>query len=306
MRPALLHLDSALDGQINLARRVAARGGISVDGRHLGPALRLWSRPKALDQLRGLLAAKLPASMGPLVTFSGSGDFHHITPLLVARAMEASDRPPVTVVHFDNHPDWVQFDNGLHCGSWVGEVTRLPKVVRVLTVGVCSDDIDGPENKGADLDLVRKRRVELYPYRASKGRSSVMIADAEWPTIEAMGEAAFCDFLMKRIPTDAVYVTIDKDVLSADDAATNWDQGLTSIAFLTAMLERISAQHRIIGADIVGDWSPPSYGGGFLASTLKRGEAMLDQPWGRPPQQAIAISMTANLRLLDVFAGLAQ
>lgn len=301
MRPALLHLDNALDPQINLARKVAARGGYSVDGRHLGPALRLWSRPKALEQLRTLIAEKLPPALGPLLTFSGSGDFHHITPLLLERALEAAGYPPVTVLHFDNHPDWVKFENGLHCGSWVGEATRIPRVVRVLTVGVCSDDIYPSKAKDGDLDLIRDRRLELYPYRAAMGRTSVTIADSEWPTIEAMGEGPFTDFLMTRIPTAAVYITIDKDVLSADEAATNWDQGLTSLSFLTAMLERIGARHQVIGADVVGDWSPGSYGGGLLPGLLKRGEALLDQSWARPHQQAVATGRGANLRLLDVF-----
>ena len=44
MRPALLHLDCALNGQDGLARRTAEQGGWSLDWRDLGPQLRLWSR----------------------------------------------------------------------------------------------------------------------------------------------------------------------------------------------------------------------------------------------------------------------
>jgi hypothetical protein len=301
MRPALLYLDSALDGQSLLAQAVGGQGGVSLDCRALGPTLRLWSRPDALQGLKHRLAADLPASDGPVLAFSGSGDFHHITPILLARAIEAAGDGPVTLVHFDNHPDWVTFANGAHCGSWVGWAARLPQVARVLTVGVCSQDIDRPDRKHADLDLVTEGRVELYAYRAPGGGGAVAIAGRQWPTIEAMGEVAFADFLPTRIETPCVYVTIDKDVLRAEDAATNWDQGRTSLGFLELMLSQIAARHRLIGADVVGDWSPAAYGGGLLARVLKRGEALMDQPWTRPGAAAQAAGAAGNLALLALF-----
>jgi len=306
VRTALLHLDTALTSQRRLAQSVSARGGRGVDLRHLGPALRLWSRPWALQRLRSRIASELPAAQGPTLVFSGSGDFHHITPTLLARACEAAGHPPVTLLHFDNHPDWVRFANGVHCGSWVGWAARLPNVARVVTVGVCSDDIRRPHGKSADLDLVSEDRVELYAYRAPDGAASVAVAGREWPTIEAMGEAAFLDFLPTRIPTADVYLTIDKDVLRSEDAGTNWDQGRTSLAFLKAMLSKVGEHHRVIGADVVGDWSPAVYGGGLLAGLLKQGEALMDQPWSRPAPTARAINETANLELLDLIVELGR
>ena len=303
MRTALLHLDGALEEQRKLTRAVSSHGGRGVDLRDLGPALRLWSRPWALQRFRARVASDLPASEGATLVFAGSGDFHHITPTLLARASEAAGDPPVTLLHFDNHPDWVRFSNGAHCGSWVGWAARLPNVVRVVTVGVCSNDIHRPQAKGADLDLVSEGRVELYAYRAPRGARKVAVADREWSTIEAMGKVAFLDFLPTRIPTKNVYLTIDKDVLRAADAGTNWDQGRTSLAFLKAMLTRIGEHHRVIGADVVGDWSRPVYGGGLLASLLKRGEAMLDQPWSKPQAGARAVNETVNLELLKLIAG---
>jgi len=306
MNTALLHLDAALIDQRALARAVSAGGGRGVDLRHLGPALRLWSRPWTLERLRTRVASDIPISDGPTLVFSGSGDFHHITPTLLARACEAAGRPPVTLLHFDNHPDWVRFANGAHCGSWVGIAARLPEVVRVITVGVCSRDVAGPEGKGADLDLLREDRVELYAYRAPDGAPDVAVAGRCWPTIESMGEGAFLDFLPARIPTADVYVTIDKDVLRNADAGTNWDQGRTSLSFLKAMLTRVAAHHRVIGADVVGDWSPAVYGGGLLAGMLKRGEALLDQPWRRPGAAGRAMNEPANLELLELFADLSR
>jgi hypothetical protein len=256
-----------------------------------------------LEQLRQRLRDDLPASTGPAMVFSGSGDFHHISPLLLERALEAADCPAVTVLHFDNHPDWVQFGPGVHCGSWVGWAARMPQVARVLTVGVCSPDIRRPNPRRADLDLVTEDRLELYAYREPDGADAVALCGRSWPTIEAMGETAFAEFLAGRVPTEAIYITIDKDVLAPADAATNWDQGRTSLDFLKRLIAPLLASHRVIGADVVGDWSAAVYGGGPLAGLMKRGEALLDQPWSRPAAAACAANEEVNLELLDLISG---
>ncbi len=306
MRAALICLDDALIRQPKLAARVTALGGAALDLRDLGPALRLWSRPPALEQLRRRLADALPATAGPSLAFCGSGDFHHVTPILLERAISAAGGGPVTVLHFDNHPDWVRYGAGAHCGSWVGWAARLPGVAKVVTVGVCSPDIRRPNPRRADLDLVSEGRLELYAYRDPAGGCSVDLGGRSWPTIADMGEAAFADFLPGRIATEAVYVTIDKDVLRAEDAATNWDQGQTSLSFLKTMLARVLQDHRLIGADVVGDWSQAIYGGGVVAGLMKRGEALLDQPWTPPPADARAANETVNLELLQIIGSAGQ
>ena len=305
MRPVILDLDGAFEGQDDLVAEALSADGATVAARDLGPALRLWSRPPALEALRRRLG-EATSREGPDLVFTGSGDFHHVSPLLIERAIAASDAGPVTVVHFDNHPDWVLFENGLHCGSWVGQAARLPGVSRLLTVGVCSHDIDRPSPQGADLELIEDGRLELYAYREPRGAANVSLCGRDWPTIETVGEGAFVDFLASRIETDAVYITIDKDVLRAEDAITNWDQGRTSLTLLEALIQRIAQNHRLIGADIVGDWSSPRYGGGVVASLLKRGEAMLDQPWRGPDRKAaLRVNEAVNRRLLRLFVQVA-
>ena len=303
MRPLFLNLDSALEEQPAL--RAQAQGS-SIEARDLGPALRLWSRPRALAALADRLRHQAPVRSGPELVFAGSGDFHHVTPLLIERAMTASGAESVTVVHFDNHPDWVRFDNGLHCGSWVGRAARLPGVAKVITVGVCSGDIDPSKTKHADLDLVAEGRVELYPYRAPDGGPIFKVGDQAWPSIEALGEYGFVELLTSRIATPAIYITIDKDVLRASDAITNWDQGRLSLGGLEQMIRAVAGCARVIGADVVGDWSPPRYGPGPVSALLKIGEAFLDQPRGGAPAGiARRTNQAANLRLLSLFAQVA-
>jgi arginase family enzyme len=303
LTPVLLDLDGAFEDQGLLVEDARSAGGDQVIVRDLGPALRLWSRPPALEALRQRLSRAAPP--GPSLVFTGSGDFHHVSPLLIERAIEASWSGPVTVLHFDNHPDWVRFDNGLHCGSWVGRAARLPQVAKVITVGVCSRDIDRPTARSAHLDLVEDGRLEIYAYRAPDGGSSVRVGSTARPTVESLGERTFLDLLASRVETDAVYVTIDKDVLRPQDAATNWDQGQTSLAFLEAMLGRVLNERRLIGADVVGDWTRPRYGGGLAAAVLKQAEALLDQPWSRPGDQVRRVNEGVNRRLLRLFVQLA-
>ena len=302
----MLYLDEALLAQPRLREAVCRAGGRVLHYRDLGPELRLWTRPASLQRLRNRLANALPAQLGPTLVFTGSGDFHHVTLLLLARALVALREPQVTVLHFDNHPDWVKFGPGAHCGSWVGQVARMEQVARVLTVGVCSADIQAPAAKGADLRIVEDGKVELYAYHAEATPDAVTICGRRWPTIEAMGEAAFADFLPTRIATEAVYVTIDKDVLRPADAGTNWDQGRMSLGFLKTLIASALQGRRLIGADVVGDWSAASYGGGLLPSMLKRAEAALDQPWRAPAPAILAGNEAVNLALLDQILAVAR
>jgi hypothetical protein len=302
MRPAILQLDDSLGRQAALEAGVRARGGRVLDVHALGPALRLWSREATLDALKDRLRDELPGCGEAEVVFAGSGDFHHVTPLMLERAL-ARDGGPVTLVHFDNHPDWVRFARGRHCGSWVGRAARLPGVARVVTVGVTSHDIGRAKAHEGDLALVAEDKLDIFAWEAPDGGEAVALEGRAWPTIAALGEAAFLDTLSAAIPTAAVYVTLDKDVLRAEDAVTNWDQGRASLAFVAAAVRRIAAERRLIGADVVGDWSKPVYGGGPAAALLKRGEALLDQPWRTPERpHADRVNEAANLRLLELFS----
>jgi hypothetical protein len=57
-------------------------------------------------------------------------------------------------------------------------------------------------------------------------------------------------------------VSIDKDVLTADDAAVNWDSGLLRLPDALSVLKTFlaAAGGRLAGADLLGDWSPVGLG----------------------------------------------
>ncbi len=312
MQLFLLHLDEALEAQAEFVRTCLMAGCTEIDLRDPGRDFRLWARQTVVDDLHRSLRTSLAGPKGEAkLCFLGSGDFHHVSSLLIDLALEKVQQP-VTVVHIDNHPDWVHFSNGLHCGSWVNRVANHPAVDRVITLGVCSDDLASPERKGANLGLLASGRLELYPFQHSPSRVKTNLGEGNsfeqrsgylhWRTIGDLGFERFTELLMGRIETEAVYISLDKDVLCSLDAVTNWDQGRMKLADVLQLLNEIGKSHRIIGADVTGDYSRPRYGGGVWTRLMKRGECLIDQPRDTPPDKEIVnVNSAANYALLDVF-----
>jgi hypothetical protein len=313
MQLLLLHLDDALELQPDFIRACLNAGADEIQADNEGRAIRLWGKNPDLSAVRTKLARRmLRGRKDPHLCFMGSGDFHHVTALLLDVTLEKDGRP-ATVIHFDNHPDWVHFKDGIHCGSWVNRALEHSQVRKVITVGVCSDDLKKPEWKGANLSLLKQGTLELYPYdhppsRVKKeyGSGSSYRQDSGslcWNTIAAVGEQNFIDRLLSRIETEAVYLTIDKDVLAREDAVTNWDQGSMRLPYLLTLISEIGCRHRIVGADVTGDYSFPAYAGGLWTTLLKHAEILLDQPRRpRDPRLATNINTAGNHALLEVLA----
>jgi hypothetical protein len=278
-----------LDG-VDSPRAVAAEFDLDaqvVDVRDLGARLRLWAAPSAMIEFGGRLAvAGQPKGRGPILTMFGSGDYHHLTTTLLAKVDE-----PFTLIHFDNHPDWVRFAPRFHCGAWVNRALELKSLVRVVTIGPCSDDLSWPELKGGNVAALASGRIELYPWRRPpttvlrrlpdspsarrKGREVAWrnVAD-DWPV--------FLEELHTRIPTAAIWITIDKDVLRPSDAGTNWDQGQMPLGALLDGIQRLARGKRVLGADVCGNYSPRRFG----LNLAKRIEAHLEH--AQPPSDAAA------------------
>ncbi|WP_026791253.1 arginase [Pleomorphomonas oryzae] len=315
MQLYLLHLDEALEAQSEFVRTCLMAGCREIDVRDPGRKFRLWARQAVVDDLHRSLRVGLGKANGePRLCFLGSGDFHHVSSLLIDLALDEAPEP-VTVIHIDNHPDWVHFSGGLHCGSWINRVADHPSVDRVITVGVCSDDLASPERKGANLGLLASGRLELYPFHHSPSRVKMRLGGGtsfeqrsgylHWRTIGDLGFERFLELLMERIETEAVYVSLDKDVLCSCDAVTNWDQGQMKLAEVLRLLNEIGNSHRIIGADVTGDYSRPRYGGGAWTRLMKLGEGLIDQPRNaQPDAEIININSAANYALLDVFGAM--
>jgi hypothetical protein len=256
LRIRVLDLDGGLAPQADL---FAAASAAWVPGRDWGPRIRLACGFGAFDRFRGWLGEALPAD-GPCVTFYGSGDFHHVSLALVERIRE-----PFNLLVLDKHPDWMRGVPFLHCGTWLRHALRLPQVRRVFLCGGESD-FDNVYRWLAPWPEIAAGRVVIFPARRR-------FAGGGWPGISVhpllarerspvvMLRASLAPFLdeLRRYP---LYVSVDKDVLTAEDAAVNWDPGLLELEQAVEILDTFlaAAGHRTCGADVLGDWSPVRLG----------------------------------------------
>jgi hypothetical protein len=236
-------------------------------------------------RLRGLL----PATRGPV--FLGSGDFHHLCFELIAhRPVER----PLTVVVLDNHPDNMRFPFGIHCGSWVRRVAALPFVTHVHVVGITSTDVEVRHSWENYLTPLLRGKLTNWCVGVDVGwAKGVGLAERflAFDTVAALLDR-FAD--TQRHDLTPVYLTIDKDVLRADIARTNWDQGCMSVV---EMIEAVSLfRGRLLDCDVTGDISTCTYD-----SRLKRLLSAMD----RQPQIEVKESAgwqlqqhEINLRLL--------
>src|SRR5260370_37183177 len=95
----VIHLDEGLTGQPAFLAACAERDALVVEVKDEARRIRLWGRDDDLKRV----SDRLPGMKSPTLAFLGSGDFHHVSAMLVERA---ADHPgdPVTVVHLSNNP----------------------------------------------------------------------------------------------------------------------------------------------------------------------------------------------------------
>jgi hypothetical protein len=299
MRVIVLDLDGSLPSQAAVATWIETGRAALVDLHDLASKLRIVASRAALASFsERVRAARARAGRGPDVILFGSGDFHHLTPAWL-RHLDVS----VTVIHFDNHPDWVRIPP-TSCAAWVNRALELTHVVRVVTIGPCSADLQWPELKTANLDAMRSGRLEVYPWRQpptrlwgsavdspcvqTRGRRLVWrnIVDEEW--------TGFVTEIAGRIPTEAVWITIDKDVLSPDEAITNWDQGEMRLDQVLGAVATIAEGHRVVGVDVCGDYSLPQFRDPYRAAL-----ARFDRPFApKPKLDPAPVNGSTNQRIV--------
>jgi len=182
-------------------------------------------------------------------TVSGSGDYHHVTYSLV-RHHAASG--PFQVVVFDNHPDNMRYPFGIHCGSWVRHVSRLPFVARVQVIGIASPDVEGGRSwENYLLPLYSGKVTYSCVNRNLSALRRIGIRHAaSFPSVADMLEGLSVSWATSSEP---VYVSIDKDVLAHDVVQTNWDQGVMRLDEMLTAIRLLRG--RIVASDVVGDVS---------------------------------------------------
>lgn len=198
-----------------------------------------------------------PARHGPV--FMGSGDFHHLSWLLVARCIRAQGlaRGRLRVVVLDNHPDNMRFPFGVHCGSWVRRVAQLPEVEHVLVAGITSGDIGWRHSWENQLSPLRAGKLSYWSFGVETGWArwlGVASAFRNFPSAQALADALSEHLHRQRRPT---YLSIDKDVFAPSVVRTNWDQGLLLETQSTQVIDALQGQ--LVGSDVTGEVSAYRY-----------------------------------------------
>jgi hypothetical protein len=217
-----------------------------VDARSWGRKLRFSAPPRLVAEFYREYEPRLGS---PFLLY-GSGDFHYLTALWVRRVAE-----PVTLVSFDNHPDWDVRPPKWGCGGWVNRALELPNVKHVAVWGCGNFECWWPHQIFGNRRAERAGKLEVHPWaddRPAKDRQrrGAILRDNWRERFERF---------VKGLGGGNVYVTIDLDCLRAEEAVTNWESGRFCVVDLEWALLCLRGRTKIIGGDICGAFSLPSY-----------------------------------------------
>jgi hypothetical protein len=290
LRIPIVDLDGSLTHQADLFAAAPAQWVPAADW---GPRIRLACDFTAFERFRGWLHDALPPD-DRCVTFYGSGDFHHVTLALLGRI-----RKPFNLLVLDKHPDWMRGIPFLHCGTWLRHALRSPYLRRVFHCGG-EADFDNAYRWLAPWSEIAAGRVVILPARRrfAVGRwrrinVHTLMTDGIDPVEVVRSALEPHRDELRRHP---LYVSVDKDVLTAHDAAVNWDPGLLRLDQAVDVIQAFlaAAEGRLVGGDVLGDWSPVR-----LGRRLNRLCSRVDHPSPElDPADAARRNLRANAALL--------
>ncbi|CAM2939680.1 Arginase/agmatinase/formimionoglutamate hydrolase, arginase family [Legionella steigerwaltii] len=185
----------------------------------------------------------------PLITLLGSGDFHHLSYFFLERIKE-----PFNLVVFDNHTDCSFMPPKFHCGNWLYTAAQLPQCKQILHIGATEGYSWFDRLLGLN-QLVRQKHFIAFSAQ----------------DMQNQGMKGYQNVLHQIDTNLPIYISVDKDVLSAQEIETDWDQGILKITDFFEMLTLL-AQYRIIGADITGERTEPAHYKSFIKRTISHWE----------------------------------
>lgn len=264
----VLNFDNSITRQTRLLTQYQAE---IIDFTGFSSSARLYMS----GSLRKKIAATLKPQGKNYPTFLGSGDFHHISEVLTS----SIDQPACLVV-FDFHPDWDILPPRFGCGSWVSQALKNKNILKVILLAAGSSDLCAPALQTGNLGALRESRLELYPYKQECSRvyfrrvpenDSIIVNRGlfsdkiTWHPLEREELSEFTLQLIRRLPAQKVYISVDKDCLNNKFALTNWEEGSLRLDQLLTMLKILRDNLDIIGLDIAGDYSPLKISGPIKA-----------------------------------------
>lgn len=169
------------------------------------------------------------------IHFFDNGNYHYMSKIWTDMVQE-----PFSLVVFDHHPDMQEprFGNILSCGGWVKKVLEENKFVQSVTLIGVADH------------LVEEIPPEIASHPAGARNDDYQNKVSFIRESEISTHTSHIPHLTSSYP---LYISIDKDALSTDYAATNWDQGSLSLEHMKAIIEALAKDNKIIGVDICGE-----------------------------------------------------
>lgn len=180
------------------------------------------------EQAAKMIRRNLPAHL-PGIYFIGSGNYHYATYFLLEKIDE-----PFTLILFDHHGDFLPpaFPEEwlLSCGGWMRNAIKLPNLAKVVIVGAADD-------QRHEIPVAARNHVAFFSRQQLKSSPQ-----------------SFVHLVKEAVPTEKVYISIDKDVLETKAAMTNWDHGTMKRNELLQLLKNIAQEKRLIAMDVCGEY----------------------------------------------------
>ena len=188
-----------------------------------------------------LRQAQGPSSIStPGIHFFDNGNYHYMSKLWTDTVQE-----PFDLVVFDHHPDMQppRFEGILSCGGWIKEVLEHNRFVQnVVVIGVADHLIEEIQQ-----DLSQANAAEIL-------NRVTFIRESELKNLQDNLSSFVCSEHASVLSSN-LYISIDKDALNTQEAATNWDQGSLTFKHLADALQTLARNRKILGVDICGERS---------------------------------------------------
>jgi hypothetical protein len=269
-----LHLD--LDGAWP---RDALPNAAYLDLQEWGAALRYCTTGRIVEDFLKTAHSRLAD-----FTLYGSGDYHHVSSLLLRRVER-----PFTLVSFDNHPDWDIRPPHWCCGTWMNRALEIPNLRRIAIWGCANGELNWPGRMYANHAARCANRLDAFPWAEHTSESSRKI----WHGVSRENwREKFREFAARLADTD-VYVTVDMDCLNDAESVTNWEHGHFTAEDIAWARISLSAHARLTGGDLCGAWSPIRY-----ARFWQRIAGKIDHPAQKPVDAAKAAEI--NIRAMRI------
>ena len=250
-----------------------------LDCRSWGPRLRYSARARDMEAFY----ESVRESIGRFTLF-GSGDFHHLSALWLRQFTE-----PLTLISFDNHPDWDTRPPCWCCGTWINRALELPAVRRAAIWGCGNFELNWPGYLWVSRQALQAQRLEVWPWTERLKESG----RRRWPGMTREDWQEKFKAFARGLAGEDVYVTVDMDCLDREEAVTNWENGLFQAADIDWALEQIRLHANVVGGDLCGAYSRPRH-----ARLVQRVGAWMDHPAAVQVDEMEAAAM--NRRVLEI------